>query len=127
MKSNSTFQKPSVFQSLGNGTTHYNYNIVEETKSGEQDGENVLSYDYDQVTIVGAPTYSKTVSAVIREKYTIDKELSLINNYNRYMSAAESDKVEKHKTEYFEYLEDTSSIKASVKSDCLAYNVEIDD
>lgn len=126
MKANSVYQSPSVFEDLGDGTTHYNYNIVESEKESEG-GTPVTSFDYDQVTIHGVPTYSKAVSAVIRSNYTVDKELSLINNYNRYQSAETADKVEKHKEEYLAYLENTAAIKAAVKSDCIAFNVNIDD
>lgn len=126
MKSNSVYQKPLVFDNLGDGTTHYNYNIVESVRENE-DGSKTPAFDYDQVTLHGTPSYTKAVSAVIREKYTVDKELALINNYNRYMVAADADKVEKHKEEYLSYLDDTAAIKAAVKVDCLAFNIQIDD
>lgn len=127
MKSNSVYQKPCIFDDLGNGTMHYNFNIIEGQRTDEQTGEETPSFDYDQVTISGKPTYSKVVAAVIREKYTVDKELSLINNYNRYQSATAANKVAKHKEEYEAYLEDTAHIKEFVKVDCLAFNVAIDD
>lgn len=126
MKSNSVYQRPSILEDLGNGTAHYNYNVVETEKVNEE-GVSTPSYDYDQVVIHGTPTYSKIVSAVIREKYTIDKELSLLNNYNRYLSAAEAEKNPKHQQEYMDYIQETATIKQFVKSDCLAFNVQIDD
>lgn len=125
MKSNCVYQRPSVFLNLGNGRYHYNYNVVESTKTGET-GEEVPSFDYNTVEIIGKPTYSKVVSAVVREKYTADKEIALINNYNRYQLATTANKVTADKEEYVAYLDEVEAIKAMVKRDCISYNFEID-
>lgn len=125
MKSNCVYQKPSVFLELGNGRYHYNYNVVEGVKTDEN-GVEVVSYDYDTVEIAGKPTYSKVVSAVIRDRYTSDKEIALINNYNRYQLATSANKVAADKAEYVAYLEEVEAIKAMVKPDCVAYGFEID-
>lgn len=126
MKSNCVYQKPSAFLNLGNGRWHYNFNIVESTRT-EESGEEIASFDYDTVEIEGTPNYSKTVSAVVRNKYTADKEIALINNYNRYQLASTANKVKADKEEYVAYLNDVEEIKAAVKTDCLAFNFEIDD
>ena len=126
MKSETAYQKPLVFEDLGNGTTHYNYNITEKDHTNE-DGEVTPGYECDQVTIHGDVTSSKVISVVIREKYSADKEFALINNYNRYQLATSADKDESYKTEYLAYLSDRTSIKAMVKTDCKTYNIVMDD
>lgn len=126
MKSNCVFQRPSTFDKLGNGTYHYNYNVVESVKTDPETGAETPNYDYDQVVIVGTPTYDKVVAAVIRDKYTIDKELALINNYNRYQAAADEDKEAEDLAEYEAYLTDRANIKAMVKTDCKANNITIE-
>lgn len=70
MKSNSD-NKPLVFQNLGNGTWHYNYNVEEV----EMEGRN--AYNYNTVQFFGKPCYDKIVSLIIRENYTLDEELSI--------------------------------------------------
>lgn len=119
MKSNCVFHNPSPFVDLGNGHFHYNFNVVEVDRTDEN-GENVVSYDYDTVDIIGKPNYSKTVSAVVRNKYTADKEIALINNYNRYKLASTADRDANDLNEYKAYLADIDSIKAMVKADIIA-------
>ena len=126
MKSNCVFQRPSPFINLGNGRYHYNFNVEESTRTSES-GEEIPNFDYDTVEIVGIPNYSKTVSAVIRNKYTLDKEIALINNYNRYKLASTSDRDPEDLNEYKAYLAEVEEIKAMVKADVIAAGYEIDD
>lgn len=126
MKSNCVSQRPSPFIDLGNGRFHYNYDVVEGTKESEN-GEPVVSFDYDTAEILGIPNYSKTVSAVIRNKYTADKEIALINGYNRYKIASTADRDPNDLAEYKAYLDEVEEIKAKVKSDIIAAGYEVDD
>jgi len=38
-------------------------------------------YTYEEVIVDKLPSYDKIVSSIIRERYTIDEELALINNH----------------------------------------------
>lgn len=63
-----TEEKPTCFQSLGNGVYYYNYNIVTAPvyvhKQGTMEGEYVDGYKYTQVRINGTPTVAKCIEAI---------------------------------------------------------------
>lgn len=99
--------KPEVFLDLGNGKIHYNHNIVE-LDTGEG-----TAFSYD-VLEIRDKSYEAIVSALIGEKYTLDAEIALINNYNRFMLG---EKQERYRTEYEEYLAFTAGIKEMVAKD----------
>ena len=73
MKANSNII-PDTYIDLGN-RGYFNYNI------STKDVDGITSYSYDVVEI---PTFNKAaiVEGLIREKYSISDEISLINNYN---------------------------------------------
>lgn len=110
MKSNST-ERPSALEPIGKGKWHYNYHI-EEVEATE---ERAASFNFDCVEVGGKPTYAKCVSAIIRESYTADAEMALINKYNAYQQGVVDDGsiVE----EYEAYLRFVSGIKATVRKD----------
>ena len=126
MKSNCVFQKPLTFEDLGDGRYYYNFHVVETEKKDPETGEVTPSFDYDQVVIVGKPTYHKVVAAVIRDKYSVDDELALINNYNESLKAKTKGNPESVK-EYEEYLVFRTETKEMVKTDCIAYNILIEE
>ena len=72
MKSQSN-EFPIKIQDLGNGTSHFNYNVIEDVSEEQR-----TFYKYDQVIIKNPVTYSKKIVALIREKYTVDDELSIL-------------------------------------------------
>jgi hypothetical protein len=72
MKSQSN-EFPLKIQDLGDGTSHFNYNVIETFTE-----ENGTVYKYDQVVIKNPVTYSKKIIALVREKYTIDDEIAFI-------------------------------------------------
>jgi len=108
MKSNSNI-KPSTFLDLGNGNTHYNFNVVE---SKDTDGN--PTFNYDTVEIAGKPNYDALVKAVIHSNWDADKEFSLRNNFER-CNLGMAD--ESYKTVYIDYLTRVDEIKAMVKND----------
>jgi len=73
MKANSN-QYPESYIDLGK-RGYFNYNIKATTISG------VTSYDYESIEI---PYFDKSsiIEGIIREKYSLSDELSLINNFN---------------------------------------------
>jgi hypothetical protein len=90
MKSQSN-ELPLRIQDLGDGRSHFNYNIIEsETEA------NGLIFTYDQVFIQNPVTREKKIIALVKEKYSIDHEMSILRQ--RETKAAEF-------TAYFEYVE----------------------
>lgn len=121
MRANTVNNYPVTFENRGDHTYYYNYNIVEGVKENE-DGTFIPSYDYDQVIIFGEPTYEKTVATVVRDRYTIDNELALVNNYNRFaLGVSDND----HKEEYLEYITFVSEVKTKAKIACIANGIVV--
>lgn len=105
MKSNSNI-RPETLSPLGNGKWHYNYNVVEGTRT-DPDGNTSPSFDYDTAVIVGEPNYAKIVTAIISERYSKDDELALTNK--GIEDSANAD--------YIAYREWVNEIKTMVKND----------
>ena len=75
MKSKSDI-KPNQIEYIGNGKWCYNYNISETYERGK------IFFNYDQLTLKEKPTYENVVPKIIRDRYTQEEELSIINKYN---------------------------------------------
>lgn len=125
MKSNSDV-RPPIIQDLGNGSYYYNYNIHEvrvpaEPIEGEEPEERTV-FEYEAVLIWGIPNYKKCVKAVLRDRRDESEEFSLINKYNAVVLGLSDD--EDDKEEYLAYLSEVLSVKAMVKADLQATNVE---
>lgn len=120
MKSNSNV-RPEIIQDLGNGSYHYNYNIVEENVADEEVGEKTV-YNFDTVQVWQKPTYENLTKAVIRSELDETEEFSLINDYYAAQLGIETDEDRKAKAEadYKAHLNRVAEIKAMVKGDLLA-------
>lgn len=119
MKSNSNV-RPEIIKDLGNGSYHYNYNIVEEKVADEEVGEKTV-YNFDTVQVWQKPTYEVLTRAVIREEIDETKEFSYVNDYNAAVLGLITDEeAETAKNKYKEYLMFVSDTKAMVKSDLQA-------
>ena len=75
MKANSN-NHPGEF-TKSRGKRFFNFNIIQSEKTDEHGTRTV--FDYDQVEIAGTDKNSK-IRAIIRDKYSIDDEIALINN-----------------------------------------------
>lgn len=119
MKSNSNV-RPEIIQDLGNGSYHYNYNIVEENVADEEVGEKTV-YNFDTVQVWQKPTYENLTKAVIRSELDETEEFSLINDYYAAQLGIETDEDRKAKAEadYKAHLSRVAEIKAMVKGDLL--------
>lgn len=73
--------QPEVLLPLGNGNYHVNFGIEQITKSDPFTGIENTGFQYTSVEISGSPDYGKIISAIIREKYSIDAEFAIINAY----------------------------------------------
>lgn len=117
MKSSSNV-RPDIIQDLGNGSFHYNYNIVEEKVADEEVGEKTV-YNFDTVQVWEKPTYENLTRAVIRNEVDENEEFSLINDYYAAQLGLETDSARKAKavTEYKDYLSRVIAIKTMVRAD----------
>ena len=117
MKSNSDV-RPAILQPLGNGSYHYNYNIVEEKTKDREAGEKTV-YNYDTVQVWQKPDYESLTRAVIRSEIDETEEFSLINNYYASQLGIETDEDRKAKAvaDYRAHLSLVIAIKAMVKED----------
>lgn len=117
MKSSSNV-RPDIIQDLGNGSFHYNYNIVEEKVVDEVVGEKTV-YNFDTVQVWEKPTYENLARAVIRKEVNENEELSLINDYYAAQLGLETDSTRKAKavTKYKEHLRRVIAIKTMVRAD----------
>lgn len=117
MKSNSNV-RPDIIQDLGNGSYHYNYNVVERTVEDEETGEKTV-YDYDTVQVWEKPTYDNLTRAIIRSELDETEEFSLINDYYAAQLGIETDDDRKAKavSDYKAYLQHVADIKQMVRAD----------
>lgn len=117
MKSSSNV-RPDIIQDLGNGSFHYNYNIVEEKVADEEVGEKTV-YNFDTVQVWEKPTYENLTRAVIRNEVDENEEFSLINDYYAALLGLETDSARKAKavTEYKDHLSRVIAIKTMVRAD----------
>jgi hypothetical protein len=76
MKSNSN-EKPEIFQNLGDGSRHYNFNIKEVSVKNEN-GESTTAFEYDTVHFWNSPEYEYLVSEVIKTRYSTNGEIALL-------------------------------------------------
>lgn len=112
--------KPTVFEDLGNGSWHYNYNIIEvdvqpaDIQQEESEAPQI-GYEYDTVQIWGTPTTDSIKKAVIAEHWDVTQEINLANNYERFRFGLTKD--ESFRDDYVEYLKKTDEIKKMVDSD----------
>jgi len=117
MKSSSDV-RPDIIQDLGNGSFHYNYNIVEERVADEEVGEKTV-YNFDTVQVWEKPTYDNLTRVVIRNEVDENEEFSLINDYYAAQLGLETDETRKAKavTEYKAHLSRVIAIKTMVRAD----------
>lgn len=116
MKSSSD-NRPAIILPLGNGSYHYNYNIVEEKVEDPEAGEKTV-YNYNTVQIWQKPDYELLTRAVIREEIDETKEFSYVNDYNAAILGILTDEeAATAKASYEEYLNFIVEVKGMVKND----------
>lgn len=116
--------KPQALEAVGNGNHLYRWDIQEEEILSEivqeQSDEPIepgkrVQYSCCEATIIGTPTYDKCVEAVIRDKYTAEREMALVNKYNSYQNSVTIDSA--GVDEYNDYLKYIFNAKMVVKRD----------
>ena len=83
MKVNATI-KPKATE-FKNASRLIRFDVSEEVVAAEVGSgqEDAVSYNYSEVKVSKTATYAEIVSAIIAEKYSLDKEIALINNQNQ--------------------------------------------
>lgn len=116
--------KPQALEAVGNGNYLYRWDVQEEEILSEivqeQSDEPIepvkrVQYSCCETTIIGTPTYDKCVEAVIRDKYTAEQEMALVNKYNSYLNSVTIDSA--GVDEYNDYLKYIFNAKMVVKRD----------
>ena len=116
--------KPQALEAVGNGNYLYRWDVQEEEILSEivqeQSDEPIepvkrVQYSCCEATIIGTPTYDKCVEAVIRDKYTAEQEMALVNKYNSYLNSVTIDSA--GVDEYNDYLKYIFNAKMVVKRD----------
>lgn len=111
--------KPKKLEDVGNGSYIYRWNIQEVEKHASSENEaDGTQWRCEEVT-VWSVTPNKITEAVITEKWDINYEQKLVNEYNSVMldmlDEIESElRVQKYKS----YLTERAAIKAQIDADC---------
>lgn len=97
MKTNSDHRPPALLN-LGDGSWHFNYNI-REIEMQDESG-NRMAFEYDTLHVQN-DRYETIVAAMIRERYTIDGELSVQRQRDEKPAEFQA---------YFDYCEECKTI-----------------
>lgn len=130
-------ERPPVVDPLNNGqgTVHYNHNIVEvgvvkdeqgsvvDTKPYNEDDGLEKGYVYDCVRVEYPTTADNIFSTLLTAKYPAKTESKLVNEYQ---SATFGLLPESYKKPYEDFLKDRLAIREMVDNDCNALNIPID-
>lgn len=121
MKSYSN-KRPSTLEGVGNGSYLYHYDI-EETKQVMGD-EEIVMFEYEEVTVWGPLTSNKITEAVITEQWDANYEQKLVNEYNSaQIGMYEQEEAEMKIKAYKDYLNERARLKKIVDDDCLILGI----
>lgn len=115
-------EKPAIIEMIGNGGWYYRWDIKEAAMGTEEEPR---TYWECQEVVVYAPLSSnKIVKAVIAEKWGLDVENKMLNEFNAaqlgiYDEATAQAKIAKYKA----FLSERAAIKAQVDNDCKAHGI----
>jgi len=124
--------KPAVFEAVGNGSYHYRYNIVEvapETPKGEsEEQEQKAHWECEEVTVWAPVTANKITEAVLKGRWSVDREQKLANEYNAanlgLYGAKTSDEAKAKIEAYKTFLEERAALKTQVDADCAELGIK---
>ena len=112
--------QPVKFETVGDGSFYYRWDIHQYELSGSGDGEltgggGTCLWECEEVVIWNPMTVDRVIDAVIHSKYSIAEEQAIVNNYVEHQnsSATASDAVAK----YTEYITFVANTRAMVMSD----------
>lgn len=106
-----TSEKPNTFESVGNGSVRYRFNVEEQTN---EDGN--ATYLYDEVIVWQPFTANDITKAVIEYLWPTSYEQKLLNEYHAaaLLGVYDADKAEKKIGEYKSFLEQREAVKEKV-------------
>lgn len=112
-------KRPLAFESKGNGSYFYRWNIVEVQR------DEITSYNCEEVTIWLPLSKEVVKRTVIEYLWGGDHEKKLINEYNSVklgvIDGAEADTIVAN---YKAFLADRIAIKEQIDKDCLMFNIK---
>lgn len=119
-------EKPSVLESVGNGSFLYRRNIQEvvpELNEGEEQTERRSQFSCDEVTVFEPLTSNRITEAVIADRWPSSHEQKLVNEYNAATlglvgGAKSSDEAKSRIDNYKAFLTERAEIKEQVDADC---------
>ena len=118
MKSNSTIKPEVLTAREKDGSRLYAYDITTSTTTDE-DGNELTTYDYQQVRVYEPISANKILAAVLADQYDQSYELKLVNEYNSAVNGLYDDDTATAKKEaYTAYLTERARLKEQVDSDC---------
>ena len=112
--------QPSKFESVGNGSIVYRYNITEvEAPAQEEGGAARTQWRCEEVTVWEEVTKKKVVAAVITDKWEANHEQKLVNEYNSVtLGVITGSEAAAVTATYTAFLSERRTLKAAVEADC---------
>ena len=107
-------KRQQVIESSPNGANYYRYDFKEVVK------EDQTQYECEEVIIWSPLTKDKITQAVIADRWGLDIENKLLNDYN---GAIEGVLPIEKKQPYLDFLVERDTIKEQIKKDCIKYNI----
>lgn len=120
---------PPVIERIAGFTYIYRYDIQQEDPvsrkdvMGGEDSENsedeepIPQYSFVSVTLKGYPSRQQTIKALLKQMYSIEDELKIINDYNEVMALSEDPTSTDEYNTYIDYLTVRRAIKIKVNDD----------
>jgi hypothetical protein len=110
-------EKPNTFESVGNGSVRYRFNVEEQTNEGGN-----ATYLYDEVIVWQPFTANDITKAVIEYLWPASYEQKLLNEYNAaQLGVYDDDKAEKKIEEYKNFLVKREEVKNQIDEDIKTY------
>ena len=115
--------KPKVFESIGDGSFRYNYNIkeIEVDRFDIIDNKSIVKqtqYEYDNVIIYLPIDKDKITKVVISNTWDIDYENKLINDYNEIsLVNLTEEEIDKRTNKYIAFLQERKRLKEMINND----------
>ena len=115
--------KPKVFESIGDGSFRYNYNIkeIEVDRFDIIDNKSIVKqtqWEYDNVIIYLPINKDKITKTVMANTWNIDYENKLINDYNEIsLGNLTEEEINKRTNNYITFLQERKRLKEMIDND----------
>ena len=118
-----SYNKPEVFELIGDGGYRYNYNIreIEVDRVDIIDNKSIVKqtqWEYDNVIIYSPIDKDKITKAVIANTWNINYENKLINDYNEIsLRNLTEEEINKRTNNYITFLQERKRLKEMIDND----------